>query len=182
MGLLFLLSFILFGTSADALRISALFFILFAVSATDAERFIVPVNLTFSGIVFGIATSFMDNSFVNPLSSAAGAALAAGSVLLFDDFFSAFFNKKGLGDGDASVAGLIGAFVGWKASLFSLFMGSFLGLVYGLTIMFSSRKRDEKDWRDPEPKWRKIPFVPFIASGFTIWIILFRLLNDNFPF
>ncbi len=182
MGFLFLLSFILFGNTADALRISALFFILFTVSATDADRFIVPVNLTFSGIVFGIATSFMNNSFVHPVSSAAGAAIAAGSVLLFDDLFSVFFSKKGLGDGDASVAGLIGAFVGWKASLFSLFMGSFLGLIYGLSIMILSRKREEKDWRDPEPKWRKIPFVPFIAAGFIIWIILFRLLRGDFPF
>lgn len=181
-GILFLYSYIFFGTTPDTVRISALLFFLFTVSATDADRYIVPVKLTSAGIVFGVLTSFFKNGFVTPLESLAGTAIAIGSVILFNDLFSALFSKTGLGDGDASVAGLIGAYTGWKASYFSLFFGSVFGLVFSLALMVFFRKNGEKDWRDPEPRWKKIPFVPFISAGFLIWTVLSKYLTIDFPF
>ena len=47
---------------------------------------------------------------------------------------------EGLGMGDVKMMGMVGAFVGWKAVLLILFLGSFLGTLVGLVLMATQGK------------------------------------------
>jgi leader peptidase (prepilin peptidase)/N-methyltransferase len=54
----------------------------------------------------------------------------------------------------------IGAFLGWRAVLFSIFAGSLLGSIVGiLTLLIGKRV-----WS------AKLPFGPYLAVGALIWM------------
>ena len=54
----------------------------------------------------------------------------------------------------------IGAFLGWRAVLFSLFAGSLLGSVVGLVTTLIGRR-----------VWSaKLPFGPYLAFGAIMWM------------
>ncbi|MBN1150136.1 prepilin peptidase [candidate division WOR-3 bacterium] len=181
-ALLFLAVYLMFGTSCDTLRFSFAFFFLFTVSATDFDRFQVPVRLTAAGVLTGILTSFLPNLFTSPLESFLGTVIAIGSVVLFNDIFTAIFSREGLGDGDASVAGLIGAYAGWKAFFFSLFFGAVFGIIFSVVLFSVVKGKHDSDWRDPQPRWKKMPFVPFMFIGFAVWTFLARFMPGYLPF
>jgi leader peptidase (prepilin peptidase)/N-methyltransferase len=68
--------------------------------------------------------------------------------------------RDAMGFGDVTFMGAIGAFLGWKATIFSLMSASVLGtLVSGTMILIGKRERSQH-----------IPFGPYIAAGAVIWI------------
>jgi len=70
--------------------------------------------------------------------------------------------REAMGRGDLKFLAAIGAFLGWRAVLFSLFAGSLLGSVVGLvTLVFGKRV-----WS------AKLPFGPYLAFGALIWMFL----------
>jgi leader peptidase (prepilin peptidase)/N-methyltransferase len=60
-----------------------------------------------------------------------------------------------MGLGDVKLLAMIGAFLGWKAVLVTVFVGALGGSLVGLALMALKLKRRE----DP------IPFGPFLAVG-----------------
>ncbi len=68
--------------------------------------------------------------------------------------------REAMGFGDVTFMGAIGAFLGWKATLFSLMSASLIGtIVAGAMILFGKRDRSAQ-----------IPFGPYIAAGAVIWV------------
>ncbi|MEN3943844.1 prepilin peptidase [Prosthecobacter sp. SYSU 5D2] len=68
--------------------------------------------------------------------------------------------REAMGLGDVHFMMMIGAFVGWKAVLFTIFAGSILGtLVAGFT-----RLTGRAQWG------AKLPFGPYLAAGAALWI------------
>jgi leader peptidase (prepilin peptidase)/N-methyltransferase len=51
--------------------------------------------------------------------------------------------------------------LGWKGVLFSLFGGSLVGAVVGISMLLATRGRSGG----------KIPFGPYLALGAFIWVI-----------
>ncbi|HHY85854.1 MAG TPA: prepilin peptidase [Verrucomicrobia bacterium] len=68
--------------------------------------------------------------------------------------------REAMGFGDVKFMAAIGAFLGWKAVLFSLVVSSFLGAVIGSTMILL-RKRERAS---------QIPYGPYIAAAAVIWI------------
>jgi leader peptidase (prepilin peptidase)/N-methyltransferase len=63
-----------------------------------------------------------------------------------------------MGLGDVKFMAAIGAFLGWKATLFSLMSSSVLGATAGLVLIALGRR--------PE----RLPYGPFIATAATAWL------------
>jgi leader peptidase (prepilin peptidase)/N-methyltransferase len=68
--------------------------------------------------------------------------------------------REAMGRGDLKFLASIGAFLGWRAVLFSVFAGSLLGSVVGLITMLIGRR-----------VWSaKLPFGPYLAFGALVWL------------
>jgi len=68
--------------------------------------------------------------------------------------------REAMGFGDVKFMAAIGAFLGWKATVFSLLVSSMIGALVGM-ILIVLRKRD---WS------AKIPYGPYIALAALAWI------------
>jgi leader peptidase (prepilin peptidase)/N-methyltransferase len=68
--------------------------------------------------------------------------------------------REAMGRGDLKFLACIGAFLGWRAVLFSVFAGSLVGSVVGLVTLIIGKR-----------VWSaKLPFGPYLALGGLIWM------------
>ena len=66
--------------------------------------------------------------------------------------------REAMGFGDVKFMGAIGAFLGWKAVLFSLMVSSAIGSLVGLTLIAFGRRQ------------ARLAYGPYIAMAAVIWI------------
>src|SRR5207247_10812429 len=92
---------------------------------------------------------------------------AEGQLLMLEDVMhisclgrELVIRREAMGRGDLKFLAAIGAFLGWRAVLFSLFAGSLLGSVVGLITLVAGKR-----------VWSaKLPFGPYLAFGALSWI------------
>jgi leader peptidase (prepilin peptidase)/N-methyltransferase len=65
-----------------------------------------------------------------------------------------------MGLGDVKFMGAIGAFLGWKAVVFSLMASSMIGSLVGITLILMRKQA----WSS------RLPYGPYIAMAAAIWI------------
>lgn len=68
--------------------------------------------------------------------------------------------REAMGFGDVKFVAMIGAFLGWESTLFTLFVASIVGAVVGLIQKFVVRE----EWTRP------LPFGPYLALGAFVWM------------
>ncbi len=74
--------------------------------------------------------------------------------------------REAMGRGDLKFLAAIGAFLGWRAVLFSVFAGSLAGSFVGLTTMLIGKR-----------VWSaKLPFGPYLALGALVWMFFGQAL------
>ncbi len=150
---LFMGVFLRWGISAYTLAGWALTVILVSSAFIDLDEGIIPDVITIPGVVLGLVVSFVTIGFFPALWG----ALAFGGVL----FLVAVISKGGMGGGDVKLAAVIGSFTGLPGAFITLLLSSFLGAVYGVTLMLVGRAG------------RKTPvkFGPFLAvAAYTAYL------------
>jgi leader peptidase (prepilin peptidase) / N-methyltransferase len=150
----------------------------------DLETYWIPDVIPLPGIAVGLAANafLLDLGWREPLIAAVGGYAAIR--LLFVDGYRLLTGKPGMGEGDARLVAMIGAFFGIRGALFALFAGAIQGLIAGVVIRARRRRgldsepvfeeeigeeEREQDGERPatDPGFLKsrIPFGPFLALG-----------------
>jgi leader peptidase (prepilin peptidase)/N-methyltransferase len=158
-GLLTLFLFMRFGLSVAFVGLFLFCSALVVITFIDLEHQIIPDVISLPGIVAGFAFSF----FIPQLgwqSSLIGIFVGGGSLYLVAALYQLFTGKEGMGGGDIKLLAMMGAFFGWKAVPFIIFVSSLVGSVIGVTVMLV-QKKDTK---------LAIPFGPFLAFGAILYI------------
>ncbi|MFH1619981.1 MAG: prepilin peptidase [bacterium] len=146
---------------------------LFIITFIDLDTFLIPdelsLGLVITGLVFSFVNPYLSGSlWLKPVYSLAGGAV--GFILMWFLAVSGekIFKKEAVGGGDLKLLAGIGAMLGWQGAASTLLLASFLGSVYGLSLMAMKKARRD----DP------IPFGPFLAAGAMINLFKFIPLSS----
>ena len=158
-GLTALAAFLKFGLSPAA----GIYFVFCAaleiVVFIDIDKRIIPDRITLPGIpVFFFASFWVPGT--GAIAAALGILVGGGSLLLIAWLYAAVTGKEGMGGGDIKLLAMIGAFIGWRGILFTLFAASAIGTLIGIVAMIRSGKGMKL----------AIPFGPFLALGAVLYL------------
>jgi leader peptidase (prepilin peptidase)/N-methyltransferase len=153
-GVLFAAAYVTFGQTLNAIVAAIFLAALLAITMIDLEHQIIPDVISLPGILAGCIASLATGR-VHWLDSILGIALGAGIITVILLVGTWWAGQQAMGGGDIRLAAMLGAFLGWKVLIFSLFLASFLGGIIGL-ILLGTGLRGRKD---------PIPFGPFLAAG-----------------
>ncbi len=164
-ALLTLFLFMRFGPTFAFLVLFLFCSAMVVVTFIDLEHQIIPDAISLPGIVAGFIFSFFIPQ-LGWLNSLIGILVGGGSLWLVASGYELLTKKEGMGGGDIKLLAMMGAFLGWKAIPFIIFVSSLIGSVIGITVMLM-RKKDAK---------LAIPFGPFLALGAVLYIFFGRQL------
>ena len=150
-----------FGLGWQALVVYLLVAALLVVTFIDLDHRIIPDVITLPGIPAGLAASF-GLTALTPLESLIGIRAGGGSLFLVAWGYEVLTKRPGMGGGDIKLLAMIGAFIGWKGVLFTIFVASFTGTLAGVALMLR-RGADMK---------LAVPFGPFLAVGAAAYLFL----------
>lgn len=143
------LAYLAFGPTTDFVVSSVLLTTLIAITAIDLQHLLIPDVITLPGILVGLVANIATGR-ISWRESVVGTVLGAALFLTI-----ILVSRGGMGGGDLKLGAMLGAFLGWKAFLFALFVAVILGGVLGIVLLVSGR-RGRKD---------AVPFGPFLAIG-----------------
>jgi leader peptidase (prepilin peptidase)/N-methyltransferase len=162
-----------FGVSWSYLFYFSFLASLIVITVIDLYHQIIPDVISLPGIGVGLITSFIlpQLTFLNSLT---GALLGGGSLFLVATFYQWLFKREGMGGGDVKLLAMIGAFLGWKAVILTILLGSVIGSVIGVIVMMLKGKNLKY----------AIPFGPFLSLGAALSLfygetIIIWYLNFN---
>ncbi len=144
-------------------------------SFIDLDYFILPDRITLGGMVIGpvlcALVPELQGEFIwwrGLLDSGIGLAVGFGTFLLLGLIGEKVFRREAMGFGDVKLMGAVGAFLGWKAVLFTLFASSVLGTLASVVLLVARRA----NWKDA------IPYGPYLAMGAAIWLFWGQYILD----
>ena len=158
-GLFALITFFKYGLTLEALIYYVYIAALLVITFIDIDHQIIPDVITLPGIPIFFLAGF-GLSKINYLDSLIGILAGGGSLFLVAWIYSLITKKEGMGGGDIKLLAMIGAVIGWKGVLFTIFVASAVGTLSGILVMLKSRKGMKL----------RIPFGPFLAIGAIAYI------------
>jgi len=156
-ALVSLILFVRFGPTLSYLFYFSFIAALIVISIIDLYHQIIPDVISLPGIGVGLLASLAIPQ-INFIDSLIGALLGGGSLFIVATLYQWLFKREGMGGGDVKLLAMIGAFLGWKAVILTILLGSLLGSISGIIVMVL-RGKDFK---------YAIPFGPFLSLGAVI--------------
>jgi leader peptidase (prepilin peptidase)/N-methyltransferase len=204
-GALFLLCCLNFGFTLAALKYCVFGFLLLGLIFTDSETHLLPDKLTLTGISLGLlfslivpvndlASQLLPGLISLPVSSdvswhllslidsVLGAAVGASFIYGAGAIYLRARGVEGMGFGDVKLIAMIGAFLGVKLTIFTLFTASIAGSLVGLSTVLTvwikrTRRRIARNHESPREARRhawesaaialsrhQMPFGVFLGS------------------
>jgi leader peptidase (prepilin peptidase)/N-methyltransferase len=145
-----------YGITLDGLTAAVFGTILLGIAVTDARHYLIPDEYTLGGLVVGLALSLRGGPD-GLLDAVIGAAVGFGLLYLVAVAGEKAFGKEAMGGGDIKMMAMVGAFVGWKGVLLTIFGGSLLGTL--VFVPLSLRKK------------RLVPFGVFLAAAAALTFV-----------
>lgn len=156
---LFLACYWYFGPTLSTLKYCAFSFLLLGLIFTDAETKLLPDAMTLPGLALGVvfsllvpvndlASQFLPGVVNLPLNgeitarllslldSLLGAAVGAAFIYGAGAIYLRWRGAEGMGFGDVKLMAMVGAFLGIKLTVFTIFAASIAGSIFGLTTVF----------------------------------------------
>jgi len=153
-GLIYLIIYLIYGLNIQTLIYIILSSSLIIIAFVDLNEQVILGVLSLPGIAIGlILSSFVP--YISFINSALGVLVGGGIILIIRFAGSVIFKKESMGLGDIELAAMVGAFLGWRYIIISLFLGFFLGALAGIILILSKIKSRED----------VVPFGPFIVLG-----------------
>ncbi|HKV80628.1 MAG TPA: prepilin peptidase [Candidatus Sulfotelmatobacter sp.] len=203
-GLLFLACYWYFGTTLSTLKYCTFGFLVLGLISTDAETKLLPDKLTLTGLALGVTFSVfvpvhdLVSQFlpgvINPpfsgdissrlfslLDSLLGAAVGASFIYGVGAIYLRWRGTEGMGFGDVKLMAMVGAFLGIKLTVLTIFTASIMGSIFGLSAVlivwlkrtrrFAGRFADaaaarRRAWQSAQVVYRnyQMPFGVFLGS------------------
>ena len=204
-GAIFLACYVQFGVTLATLKYCTFGFLLLGLIFTDAETHLLPDKMTLSGLGLGLlfslvvpvndlASQFLPSLFSLPVSSdiswhllsladaLLGAAVGASFIYGAGAIYLRARGVEGMGFGDVKLMAMVGAFLGMKLTIFTLFAGSIAGSLFGLSTVLvvwikrtrrrmdrhheSAREARRRAWESAAIALRRhqMPFGVFLGS------------------
>jgi len=203
-GLLFLACYWYFGLTLSTLKYCTFAFLLLGLICTDAETKLLPDKMTLPGLALGLifsalvpvndlASQFLPGVVNLPFSSDVsvrllslldsllGAALGASFIYGAGAIYLRWRGAEGMGLGDVKLMAMVGAFLGAKLTMFTIFTASLAGSFFGLTTVFvvwlrrthrfmkplaNAQAARRRGWQSAQVVYRhyQMPFGVFLGS------------------
>jgi leader peptidase (prepilin peptidase) / N-methyltransferase len=203
-GVLWMICFWHFGLSLSTLKYCVFSFLVLGLIFTDAETKLLPDKLTLPGLALGLifslfvpvndlASQFLPGMVSLPFSgdvslhllsfvdSLAGAAVGASFIYGAGAIYFRWRGMEGMGFGDVKLMAMIGAFLGMKLTVLTIFAASVAGSLFGLTTVLivwfkrthrfmkrlaSAQAARRRGWRSAQMVYRyyQMPFGVFLGS------------------
>lgn len=170
-----------------ALGASMVTFLIIA-TVMDYDWMIITDSVTIPGMLCGLMLgTFLPQSRPVPMAGVShldgfltgfGGIVAGFAVVLIIRYVGSLIaGREAMGLGDATLLGVIGAHLGWKATIITFFMAPF----FGLTLEFwkvIKRLRDLVTGRQSANNIKEMPFGPYLSMAailtFLTWPFLWR--------
>ncbi|MBW1900183.1 MAG: prepilin peptidase [Deltaproteobacteria bacterium] len=153
-GLLSVALFIRYGLSYQYFLYLLFTSVLVTISFIDLHHKIIPDVLSLSGIVVGLAASFMPGT-ISWLDSLIGIIAGGGSLFLVAFVYERITGREGMGGGDIKLLAMIGAWLGWRQLYLVVLISSLVGAIVGIAFLLMAGKGFRV----------RIPFGPFLSLG-----------------
>ena len=139
-----------YGLTPEAARAILFLTLLLAIAVTDARFYIIPDELSLGGAALGLVLSLFPGGPAL-LDSLIG-AVVGGTVLWVVAIVGTWaFKKDAMGGGDIKMLAMVGAFLGWRGALLTIFLGALAGTLIFVPLAWKSDKL--------------VPFGVFLSLG-----------------
>ncbi len=140
-----------------------LFSLLVPITFIDVDHRIIPDALSLGGLIAGVLLSLLPGG--DWKGSLAGGVLGGGVLYGTAFAYEKATGREGMGGGDIKLIAMIGAFLGWRGALLTIFLGSLLGVAGGLVAMR----------RGADGLKTAIPFGPYLCAA----ALIARFIGDK---
>lgn len=157
-GLMFAISYLVFGLSMDLVIAITFISMLLIVIISDYQTMIIPDELLiFTGILL-IIEIFIKSGLNITLNSLLNGIIMFAIMFIIKLIGDFMFKKESMGGGDIKLMFIYGLVLGWPTSCVSICLASFIGLPISLVLLKKNNNHE-------------IPFGPFLAIAAIILML-----------
>ena len=160
-ALLWIAAVLAYGPGAQAVRAGVLGTVLLGIAIIDLRHKVIPDELNYGGLVLGLALS-LAGGHGGLIGAVLGAAVGWGVLWVVRVVGAWVLKQEAMGWGDIKMMAMVGAFVGWRNVLLTVFLGAIVGTVFYLPLLVADLRRMRR---------HELPFGVFLAVGAAITFV-----------